>query len=94
MVKKAPAVAATDPDAPQAPGYYRNTGGTELTILGPSMTVAIGPARIGYVPFPSRHRDLEAATDADFQAQEAADAEARAKAEAEDVPTDPTTSEE
>lgn len=79
MVKRTPAVAA-DPDAPSAPGYYRNTGGTELTILGASMTVAIGPGRIGYVPFPSRHRDLEAATEADYRAQEAEDAKATAAA--------------
>ena len=80
MVKKTPAVAA-DPDAPSAPGYYRNSGGTELTILGPSMTVAIGAGRIGYVPFPSRHRDLEAASEADYRAQEAEDAKATAAAD-------------
>lgn len=69
----------TDPPAAQsAPepdrgGWFRNTGHTELTVLGDGATAVLAPGRIAALTRTPTHRDLAAASEADFLAQQAAD---------------------
>jgi len=54
-------------------GWFRNTGATELTVLGDGVTAVLAPGRITALTRTPTHRDLAPATEADFLAQQAAD---------------------
>lgn len=69
----------TDPPAAQGTperdrgGWFRNVGRSELTVLGDGVTAVLGPGRIAALTRTPTHRDLAAASEADFLAQQAAD---------------------
>jgi len=84
--ESAPAAAAGRADAgPEADrgGWFRNTGPTELTVLGEGATAVLAPGRIAALGRTPTHRDLAPASEDDYRAQLAADA---ARAEAEQTP--------
>jgi hypothetical protein len=82
--------AGSEPDDGMQPaGYYRNANASgPLAVMGPQ-TVVIGPGRVEWVPFRILHRDLVAATEAEFAEQEKADAESARKSG--DAPAPPPT---
>jgi hypothetical protein len=82
-------VPAPEPAEPaDAGGFFRNAGATELTVLGDGVTAVLAPGRITALGRTPTHRNLEAATETDFQAQERADRAAAEAAEA--TPTSET----
>ena len=56
-------------------GYFRNTGGLALTVLGRETRV-IEPGRIEPLPDEPYHRDLQRVGEDEYAAQQAADAAA------------------
>jgi hypothetical protein len=82
------------PDAPppDAGGYFRNSGLSELTVLAQDATQVLAPGRIAAFTRTPTHRDLAAASEADYRAQLAADETAARAAQAvQDAPTDTET---
>ncbi len=69
-----PATPAQTAPAPDPGGWFRNTGQVELTVLGEGATSVLAPGRIAALDRTPTHRDLSAATEADYLAQQAADA--------------------
>lgn len=58
---------------PDRGGWFRNTGPVALTVLGDGATAVLAPGRITPLTRTPTHRDLAAATETDFLAQQAAD---------------------
>lgn len=83
-----PAEAATDPG-----GWFRNTGSTDLTVLGDGATAVLAPGRIAPLGRTPTHRDLQPATEADYLAQQADDQAAAAQADAQTTPSTDETQE-
>jgi hypothetical protein len=71
---------------PDPGGWFRNTGASELTVLGEGVTAVLAPGRIAALMRTPTHRDLEAATEAQYRAQQAT-ALAAAEAVPEPAPT-------
>lgn len=70
----APPPAPQTQTEPDRGGWFRNTGQVELTVLGEGATHVLAPGRIAALDRTPTHRDLSAATEADYRAQQAADA--------------------
>lgn len=83
-----PAESATDPG-----GWFRNTGSTDLTVLGGCATAVLAPGRIAPLGRTPTHRDLQPATEGDYLAQQAADEETAARASGEATPSTDETQE-
>jgi hypothetical protein len=66
--------AGTQQPEPDRGGYFRNTGATQLTVLGDGATAVLAPGRIAQLPRTPTHRDLAPATQAQFLAQQAENA--------------------
>lgn len=69
----------TDTQTPEAGGFFRSISETALTLLHEAETVVMHPSRIVKLGWTPAHRDIVAASEADFKAQEAADAKAAAE---------------